>query len=78
MVDRADYMFITGGENIYPAQVEDALYKHPDVAEAAVVGAPRGQGGGALRIRCPGGGGGDSSTWNWAPTSVTARSTTCV
>jgi long-chain acyl-CoA synthetase len=40
MVDRADDMIIAGGENIYPAEVEDALYEHPDIAEAAVVGAP--------------------------------------
>ncbi|MFB6169550.1 MAG: class I adenylate-forming enzyme family protein [Haloarculaceae archaeon] len=40
IVDRADDMFIAGGENIYPTEVEDALYAHPDVAEAAVVPAP--------------------------------------
>ncbi|WP_435078038.1 class I adenylate-forming enzyme family protein [Halococcus sp. AFM35] len=40
MVDRADDMLIVGGENVYPAEVEDALYAHPDVAEAAVVAAP--------------------------------------
>ena len=40
MVDRADDMIIAGGENTYPAEVEDALYEHPSVAEAAVVGAP--------------------------------------
>jgi long-chain acyl-CoA synthetase len=40
MVDRADDMIIVGGENIYPAEVEDALYEHLAVAEAAVVAAP--------------------------------------
>jgi len=40
MVDRTDDMIIVGGGNVYPAEVESALYEHPDVAEAAVVGAP--------------------------------------
>jgi long-chain acyl-CoA synthetase len=40
MIDRSDDMMIVGGENVYPAEVEDALYEHPDVEEAAVVGAP--------------------------------------
>ncbi|WP_264554704.1 class I adenylate-forming enzyme family protein [Halocatena marina] len=39
IVDRADDMMIVGGENVYPAEVEDALYDHPAVAEAAVVAA---------------------------------------
>lgn len=40
IVDRKKDMFISGGENVYPFEVESALYKHPAVAEAAVVGIP--------------------------------------
>jgi long-chain acyl-CoA synthetase len=40
MVDRADDMIIVGGNNVYPAEVENALYEHEAVAEAAVVAAP--------------------------------------
>jgi len=40
VIDRADDVIIVGGENVYPAEVEDALYDHPAVAEAAVVAAP--------------------------------------
>lgn len=37
MVDRADDMMIVGGENVYPAEIEDKLFTHPDIQEAAVV-----------------------------------------
>ncbi|MEQ9126013.1 MAG: AMP-binding protein [Alphaproteobacteria bacterium] len=40
IVDRAKDMIITGGENVYSAEVENALSAHPDVLEAAVVGLP--------------------------------------
>jgi len=38
--DRMKDMIITGGENVYPAEVENALYEHPAVSEAAVIGIP--------------------------------------
>ena len=41
--DRLKDMVISGGENIYPAEVESVLYDHPDVAEVAVIGAPDAQ-----------------------------------
>jgi fatty-acyl-CoA synthase len=40
IVDRVKDVIISGGENIYPAEVENALYDHPDVAECAVIGVP--------------------------------------
>ncbi|WP_188195227.1 acyl-CoA synthetase [Nonomuraea sp. SYSU D8015] len=40
IVDRVKDMYISGGENVYPAEVEAALFEHPAVAEAAVVGVP--------------------------------------
>jgi acyl-CoA synthetase (AMP-forming)/AMP-acid ligase II len=40
MLDRKKDMIISGGENIYPREVEEAIYHHPAVAEVAVVGVP--------------------------------------
>jgi fatty-acyl-CoA synthase len=40
IVDRTKDMYISGGENVYPAEVEAAIFEHPAVAEAAVVGVP--------------------------------------
>jgi fatty-acyl-CoA synthase len=40
IVDRKDDMIITGAENVYPAEVEQVLYRHPAVVEAAVIGLP--------------------------------------
>jgi long-chain acyl-CoA synthetase len=38
--DRIKDMIISGAENIYPAEVESAIYGHPDVADVAVIGVP--------------------------------------
>jgi len=40
VVDRLKDVVIRGGENIYAAEVEAALYEHPDVTEAAIIGVP--------------------------------------
>ena len=40
IVDRKKDMILRGGMNVYPREVEELLYTHPDVLEAAVVGMP--------------------------------------
>jgi acyl-CoA synthetase (AMP-forming)/AMP-acid ligase II len=40
IVDRKKDMIISGGENIYPREIEEVLYKHPSVGETAVIGVP--------------------------------------
>ena len=40
IVDRKSDMIIRGGENIYPREIDELLYRHPSVAEAATVGLP--------------------------------------
>ena len=40
LVGRASDLIISGGYNVYPREVEDAVLEHPDVVDAAVVGVP--------------------------------------
>jgi fatty-acyl-CoA synthase len=47
--DRIKDMIISGGENIYPAEVESAICDHPDIAEVAVIGVPDDQWGEAVK-----------------------------
>ena len=49
IVDRKKDMIITGGENVYPREVEEVLYTHPLIAEAAVIGVPDPQWGEAIK-----------------------------
>lgn len=49
IVDRKKDMVISGGENIYSREVEQALVKHPDVLEAAVIGVPDAKWGESVR-----------------------------
>ncbi|MGI9644028.1 MAG: class I adenylate-forming enzyme family protein, partial [Ilumatobacteraceae bacterium] len=48
LVDRAKDMIVTGGENVYCTEVEDAIYTHPAVLEATVFGVPDAQWGEAV------------------------------
>ena len=38
--DRVKDMIVSGGENVYPAEVENALMAHPAIADVAVIGVP--------------------------------------
>ena len=49
--DRIKDMIISGGENVYPAEIEDVLLSHPGVADVAVIGIP------SARCGRPAGGG---------------------
>jgi long-chain acyl-CoA synthetase len=40
LTDRVKDMIVSGGENVYPAEVENALASHPAIAEVAVIGVP--------------------------------------
>jgi len=57
IVDRWKDMYISGGENVYPAEIEDVLYRLPEVAEAASIGVPDerwGETGKAILVLKPG------------------------
>ncbi|MCA1833409.1 MAG: AMP-binding protein [Actinomycetota bacterium] len=49
LTDRRQDMIITGGANVYPAEVEATLYKHPAVADVAVIGVPDDEWGEAVK-----------------------------
>ncbi|OZA93282.1 MAG: acyl-CoA synthetase [Erythrobacter sp. 34-65-8] len=55
--DRIKDMIITGGENVYPAEVESAVFGHPDIADVAIIGVPDEKWGEAVKavvVRRPG------------------------
>lgn len=40
IIDRIKDLIITGGENVYPREIEEVLYKRPEVGECSVIGLP--------------------------------------
>ena len=55
--DRVKDMIVSGGENVYPAEVENVLMKHPGIADVAVIGVPDerwGESGKAIAVRAAG------------------------
>jgi acyl-CoA synthetase (AMP-forming)/AMP-acid ligase II len=71
--DRVKDMIISGGENIYPAEVENALYDHPAVAEVAVIGVPDERWGEAVRaviVPVAGAARDDADVLAWAGTRI--------
>jgi acyl-CoA synthetase (AMP-forming)/AMP-acid ligase II len=49
IVDRANDVIVSGGENVYPRMVEEVLFQHPAVADAAAIGVPDDQWGEAVK-----------------------------
>lgn len=67
--DRVKDMILSGGENIYPAEVESALFGHPAVADVAVIGVPDERWGEAVKavvVRKPGSDLGAGELLEWA------------
>ena len=52
--DRKSDMIITGGMNVYPAEIEAALEQHPDIYDVAVFGIPSEEWGEVVHVRAPG------------------------
>ena len=48
-MDRSKDMIISGGENIYPREIEEVLVRHPAVKETAVIGVPSQEWGEAVK-----------------------------
>jgi long-chain acyl-CoA synthetase len=75
IVDRLKEMIVRGGYNVYPREVEEVLYDHPDIAAAAVVGVPDehfGEEVGAAIVPRPGTAVGPEAIRRWAKERLSA------
>jgi fatty-acyl-CoA synthase len=73
--DRIKDMIISGGENVYPAEVENAIFGHPEVQEVAVIGVPDAKWGEtvkALVVRAPNSDISESDVIAWARQRIAA------
>ena len=73
--DRVKDMIVSGGENVYPAEVENAIFGHPDVADAAIIGVPDEKWGEAVKaivVLKPGVAGDPASIIAWARERIAA------
>jgi len=71
--DRVKDMIVSGGENIYPAEVENALFNHPAIADAAVVGVPDDKWGEAVKaivVLKPGAEANAEEIMKWSKTQI--------
>ena len=69
VLDRKKDMIISGGQNVYPIDIEEVVSRHPDVAEVAVIGVPHEKWGEtplALVVRQPGTSLGADELRDWA------------
>ncbi|MEO0996913.1 MAG: long-chain-fatty-acid--CoA ligase [Pseudomonadota bacterium] len=76
--DRIKDMIISGGENIYPAEVENALFAHPDVADVAVIGVPDERWGEAVKavvVAAPGSEPDEADLIKWSRSRIAAYKT---
>jgi long-chain acyl-CoA synthetase len=75
IVDRLKELIVRGGYNVYPREVEEVLYAHPDIAEAAVLGVPDehlGEEVGAAVVLRPGAVGDPQALRSWAKERLSA------
>jgi long-chain acyl-CoA synthetase len=80
LVDRKKELIIRGGYSVYPREIEEALYAHPDVLEAAVIGVPDetlGEDVAALVVARPGTSPSAEAIQAWAKDRVAAYKMTC-
>ncbi len=73
--DRIKDMIVSGGENVYPAEVENAIFAHPDVADVAVIGVPDDKWGEAVKaiiVPKPDKNPSPESVINWAKERIAA------